>query len=103
MTDAREDRATVERSQLKDQLMDELYPEFSKRVAAEPMEQLIAAELARSDGSEVRDFLPIFVRRRVRAQLRERAAHAPTASDVPGADLGQTVTQAASNENTAGH
>jgi hypothetical protein len=75
MTDAHE--ATVERSQLKDQLMDELYPEFSKRVAAEPMEELIAAELARWDSTKVRDFIPIFVRRRVRAQLRERAAHPP--------------------------
>jgi hypothetical protein len=71
MTDSPEDRAPVEQSQLKDQLMDELYPEFSKRVTPERMEKLIAAELARWDSSMVRDFVPLFVRRRVRAQLRE--------------------------------
>ena len=65
------DRATVERSQLEDQLMDELYPEFSERVAPERREEHIAAELARWDSSKVRDFVPMFVRRRVRAQLRE--------------------------------
>jgi len=69
MTYWQEDRATVERSQLKDQLMDELYPEFSERVAPQQMEELIAAELARWDRSKVRDFVPMFVRPRVRAQL----------------------------------
>jgi hypothetical protein len=49
-----DDQATVERSQLKDQLMNELYPEFSKRVAPEQMEELIAAELARWDATQVR-------------------------------------------------
>jgi hypothetical protein len=78
MTDAPEDRATAELSHLRDQLMHELYPEFSERVAQEPMEELIAAELARWDSSKVRDFVPIFVRRRVRAQLRD-AEHAATA------------------------
>ena len=71
MNDSPEDRATVERSQLKDQLMDELYPEFSERVTPERMEELIAAELARWDSSKVRDFVPVFVRRRVRAELRD--------------------------------
>jgi hypothetical protein len=66
-----DDQGTFERSQLKDQLMNELYPEFSKRVAPEQMEELIAAELARWDTTQVRDFVPVFVRRRVRAQLRE--------------------------------
>ena len=71
MSDSPEDRATVERSQLKDRLMDDLYPEFSERVTPERMEELIAAELARWDSSKVRDFVPMFVRRRVRAELRE--------------------------------
>jgi hypothetical protein len=71
MTDSQKDRATVERSQLKDQLMDELYPEFSERVAPQRMEKLIEAELARWDSSKVRDFVPMFVRRRVRAHLRK--------------------------------
>jgi hypothetical protein len=71
MSDSFEDKATVERSQLRDRLMNELYPEFSARVAPERMEELIAAELARWDSSKVRDFVPLFVRRRVRAQLRE--------------------------------
>ena len=66
-----DDEARVERSQLKDQLMNELYPEFSERVTPERMEELIAAELARWDSSKVRDFVPMFVRRRVRAELRE--------------------------------
>jgi hypothetical protein len=68
---ADDDQATVERSKLKDQLMNELYPEFSEHVAPERMEELIAVELARWDGSQVRDFVPVFVRRGVRAQLRE--------------------------------
>jgi hypothetical protein len=72
MSDSPEDdRATVERSQLKDQLMNELYPEFSKRFAPEQLEDLIAVELGRWDSTQVRDFVPVFVRRRVRAQLRE--------------------------------
>jgi hypothetical protein len=66
-----DDEARVERSQLKDQLMNELYPEFSERVAPEQMEELIAVELARWDTTQVRDFVAVFVRRRVRAQLRE--------------------------------
>jgi hypothetical protein len=51
--------------------MNELYPEFSKRVAPEQMEELIAAELARWDTTQVRDFVAVFVRRHVRAQLRD--------------------------------
>ena len=78
MTGAPDDRATAEQSHLKDQLMHELYPEFSERVAQEPMEELIAAELARWDSSKVRDFVPIFVRRHVRARLRD-TEHAATA------------------------
>ena len=83
MTDAHEDRVTSEQSHLQDRLMHELYPEFSERFAPEPMEELIAAELARWDRSKVRDFVPIFVRRHIRAQLRS-AEDAATARAAPG-------------------
>ena len=63
--------AVIEQSHLVDQLMHEVYPEFSESVAPEPVEALIHAELARWDDTKIRDFVPIFVRRQVRSHLRQ--------------------------------
>ena len=47
----------------------ELSTEFADRVTAESLHDLVGTELSRWHECAVRDFVSIFVRRRVRAQL----------------------------------
>ncbi|HXY94434.1 MAG TPA: hypothetical protein VEP49_18295 [Acidimicrobiia bacterium] len=77
MTGSPSDDPVVERSRLTDQIMNEVYPEFSEQATPEAVESLIRAELSRWDATKVREFVPVFVRRQVRAQLR--AGHPPLA------------------------
>jgi hypothetical protein len=50
-----------------------LYTEFADRVTPESLRALIDTELSRWQECTVRDFVPIFVGRHVRAQLRSLA------------------------------
>jgi hypothetical protein len=63
--------AQVDAERVACQLGCDLYAEFADRVEAGPLVAgLVHAELERWRDATIQDFVPIFVRRRVRAQLR---------------------------------
>lgn len=65
------DRADdVDTAVLTNRLMDDVYPEFSTRLASDVVESVIRSELERWEGSKVRDFVPLFAARHVRSKLR---------------------------------
>ena len=68
---ARHGRLTIApvRESVVEQLVRELPPEFAARVTPESLRALIDAELSRWQESRIRDFVPIFVARRIRARL----------------------------------
>jgi hypothetical protein len=71
MTEAMRDEPTPE--SLADRLVRELQPELAGRTTPEFLRALIDTELSRCRECRIRDFVPIFVGRRVRARLLELA------------------------------